>query len=365
MSGRFASAALLHDPMRQASLVPRLLLTATAISAVAGFYGGLVRFGLALPAIESPTDLHGIIMMQGVFGTLIPLERAAALRHPAGFAAPILSAVATILMLANGPVAVAMAIYGLSTALFVCMSAYVLWLQRTAFNGVLLLGALSLLVAAGMLLAGDGETMRPLPWWLSFIVLTVAGERLELSRIMGHGQAVVLAFFVAAGFLVAGAALGLDAAGGAVCFSAGLALLALWFSRYDIALRTIRMQGQAQFMAAAILCGHFWLGIAGLLALGYPSGVTALDALIHAIAIGFALSMVMGHALVILPSVAGIRISYGRRLYLPLALLQVAVAWRVLADAFLIDLRWPSGLLVLLALAGFAVMVARLPRPLR
>ena len=110
---------------------------------------------------------------------------------------------------------------------------------------------------------------------------------------------------------------------------------------------------------------HAWLGVAGLLALGMPNNVTSPDALIHAITIGFTLSMIMGHALVILPAVAGIRISYSPLLFAPLAILQAAVCHRVLADSFLMDWRWASALMTVLALAVFAILVVAPPKPSR
>jgi hypothetical protein len=103
--------------------------------------------------------------------------------------------------------------------------------------------------------------------------------------------------------------------------------------------------------------------VAGLLALGVPDNVAAPDALIHAITIGFTLSMVMGHALVILPAVAGVRISYSPLLFAPLTIPQAAVCYRVLADAFFMDWRWASGLMTVLALAVFAILVVAPPKP--
>jgi len=132
--------------------------------------------------------------------------------------------------------------------------------------------------------------------------------------------------------------------------------MAAWLWRYDIARHTIRMQGQTRFMAAAILCGHSWLGVAGLLALGVALTGNGLDALIHSVTIGFVMSMIMGHALIILPAVADVRIGYTPWMFAPLAALQLAVAWRILADWFYLDWRWTSGLMTVAALTGFAAL---------
>lgn len=341
--------------MSPTNLFSRWLLAATAVLAVAGLYGGLVRVGVPLPYAPAPAQLHGLIMMQGVFGTLVPLERAVALRRPVWLVAPTLSVLATAGLLAGLPPVAPMLAYVLAATLFCAMSLQVVRLQPAAFTLALLLGAGCLLVGAIAAMAGDvGEA---LPWWLGFLVLTVAAERLELSRFIGHGRGSIATFLAATATLLAGCAVGFDGAWGSRLFGLGLVLLSLWLWRHDIALRTVRSRGQARFMAASILCGHTWLAVAGGVGLLVPD--TARDALIHAVTIGFTLSMVMGHALVILPAVAGLRLRYSPSLFAPLAILQAAAGSRVLADLWLIDCLWVSGLLTVLAPALFATLLAR------
>ena len=80
-----------------------------------------------------------------------------------------------------------------------------------------------------------------------------------------------------------------------------------------------------------MLTGYVWLGSAGVVLIAFPPGATAFgyDVALHAVLIGFVVSMVFGHALVILPAVARIRLRYAPILYLPLALLHASVALRV------------------------------------
>ena len=340
-------------------LIPRLLLAATATLAVAGFYGGLARIGVPLPYADAPSGLHGVIMMQGVFGTLVPLERAVALRTPAWLVGPALSILATASLIAGAPELFGLTLFAMSAVLFCCMSAYVVRLQPASFTLALFLGSASLKVAAIENLVNDGDVTSAVPWWLSFLVLTVAGERLELSRLMGHGRGSVTAFFGAATVLLAGAAMGFDRPSGPLVYGIGLMLLAAWLLRFDIAHRTIRMQGKARFMGVAILCGHAWLAVAAIVAFALPSGAGSMDALIHTITIGFGLSMVMGHALIILPAVAGVAIQYSPSMFVPLLLLQASVAWRIVADALVVELRWSAGVFAVLALAAFVAFAVR------
>jgi hypothetical protein len=56
------------------------------------------------------------------------------------------------------------------------------------------------------------------------------------------------------------------------------------------------------------------------------------DAVRHTIFIGFVISMIFGHAPIILPAKVGVPISFRPTWYLQLVLLQLSLAMRVLAD---------------------------------
>lgn len=134
-----------------------------------------------------------------------------------------------------------------------------------------------------------------------------------------------------------------------------------WLLVHDIARRTVRRSGQVRFSAVCMLSGYFWLGVTGLYLLVSPpgSGTFAYDAAVHGIAIGFVLSMVFGHALIILPAVTGVTARYHPALYGPLALLHASVALRIASDFFeLIEPRAISGPLTILAFVGFAGTMA-------
>ncbi|MCZ2291592.1 MAG: hypothetical protein LC125_06555, partial [Burkholderiales bacterium] len=86
-----------------------------------------------------------------------------------------------------------------------------------------------------------------------------------------------------------------------------------------------------------------WAGTA----LGWPLRDTAL----HAMGLGFVISMVMGHAPVILPAVAHVRLLYGWPFYLPLITLHLTLLMRLAGG--LVDNEWRA-----LGAAGNAVAIA-------
>jgi hypothetical protein len=141
----------------------------------------------------------------------------------------------------------------------------------------------------------------------------------------------------------------------------GLVFCGAWLLIYDLARRTIRLSGQIRFTALCMLLGYCWLLIAGLELLVRPLHLVTYwyDAVVHAITLGFVLSMVFGHTLIIFPSVVGLRLRYSPVLYVPLLLLQASVAIRIIGDfSGWQDIRPVSGFLTIIALLGFAITVA-------
>jgi hypothetical protein len=121
---------------------------------------------------------------------------------------------------------------------------------------------------------------------------------------------------------------------------------------------TIRKAKLPRYVAACLLPGYAWLGVGGAL----MSAAIAYDAAMHAVFVGFVLSMVFGHAPVILPAVLRVRYPYHRILYAPLALLHASLAVRViggLAEDFAL-LRvgaWGNAVAIVLFVAVSASLV--------
>ena len=195
----------------------------------------------------------------------------------------------------------------------------------------------------------------------SILILTIAGERLEMSRLLPSKAGSEGLFLVSIGLLAAGARNSLTDEDGAVLFGLGLLAVMLWLFRHDIARHTIRQQGQTRFFAVCMLLGYVWLGFAGVALLARFPFLTAqgYDIALHAVLIGFVISMVFGHALVILPAVTHWRVAYTHWLYLPLALLHLSVLLRAAGGlAVWAGLRQLSGLITIAAILAFVLTMA-------
>lgn len=339
---------------------PWLRLVPLSISALAmafGLYTGLLRLGVPLPGGAPPiADFHGAFMISGFLGTVISLERAVALGRPWPYAGPLVSSVGAIALVAGAPRFGAVA-FAAAGGIMLAASANIAIRQFALFTLALLIGTACWIAGTLQWLLG-GFTPAVTGWWLNFLVLTVAAERLELSRMRDLSRLSQIAFAGALLLLLLGSARDEFAESWAPLTAAGLFGCAAWLLRYDIARRTVRVPGLPRFSAVAILIGHGWLGAAGLLLVLAPPGATAFsyDASVHAVAIGFVLSMIFGHAPIILPAVTRVRVRYSRAAYAPLILLHISLLIRIAGDALEQgDLRVASGFITVVAVAAYAV----------
>jgi hypothetical protein len=338
------------------------LLAIGILSMACGTWLGLLRLGWRLP-LPWPDQLiaHGPLMVCGFLGTLISVERAVALGRPWAYTAPILTAAGALALDLSVP-SLAPALITAGSAALVLVFFVLLRRQATLYMSTMALGAIAWL--AGNALWLDAFAIyRVVPWWIAFLVLTIAGERLELNRVLRPTTPVRVAFALAVAVLLAGVVVSLrDAAVGVRIVGAGLLALAAWLARYDIARRTVRLAGLTRYMAVGLLVGYAWLAIGGLLAIlaGDPRPGLLYDARLHAIFLGFVMSMVFSHAPVIFPAVLGAPLPYGSRFYAHLAVLHASVALRLAGDLAepLARCRAWGGLLNAAALAIFVANVA-------
>lgn len=338
------------------------LLALVAIALLGGLAGGLLRAGVALPIASGPwlgraALLHAALMIGAFMGTVVGIERAVAVKHPAAWLAPLLSGLAAPAGLLGRDAAARWLLLAASIA-FVAVNLLVLHRQRAAHTAVLLAGALAWL-AGNLLHALGRDGGAVLPWWFAFLVMTIAAERLEMTRLMRRRPGAQRLLLVLLAALAVSAALSAawPRAGG-VLYGASLVLLAAWLLVADVARRTVRADGLARYMAVCLLGGYAWLAVGGLAWTATALGLPARDAALHALGLGFIVSMVLGHAPVVLPAIARVKLLFGRAFYLPLAALHVSLALRL--GPGWADPAWRAGgaLLNVLAIALFAATVA-------
>jgi hypothetical protein len=334
------------------------------LSVSCGMWLGLVRLGWSLP-LPWPDQLiaHGPLMVCGFLGTLISLERAAALGARWGYAAPALVA-SGALLLGLGPLgAFAAALITAGSLVMLAIVTVAWWRHASLSVATMTIGALAWTVGNAQWLGG-APLFRVVFWWLAFLVLTIAGERLELNRVLRPPRVVVGEFILAAATILGGVvAATWWPAPGIRALGVGLIALTWWLARHDIARREVRQRGVTRFMAVCLIGGYAWLGVGGLVAAITGAAMTGLpyDALLHSVFLGFVISMVFAHAPEIVPTIAGLRLPYRPVFYLHVGVLHVSLILRIAGD--LVDSlgRWRAwgGLLNAAALLLFVFNTGR------
>jgi len=312
----------------------RAPLVALALVALfAGLWGGLLRLGLAVPAsVTNAAAVHGPLMALGFLGTLVSLERAVALGRAWAYAAPLAAGAGAVAALASAPGAIGPALLTLAGVVLLAAHVVLHRMVPSAHNAVMGLGA-SAWCAAGVLWVAGANVSRFAPLMAGFLVLTIVGERLELTRAVHRSAWVSRSLLGAIALFAVGLALSIaDEQIGVRIAGVGLVLEALWLARFDVARRTVRMTGVTRFMAAGLLAGYAWLAVGGALwALRAPlSDGPAYDAALHAVFLGFVMSMVFAHAPVIVPAVLRVALPFRHRFYIHLLLLHASLAVRLL-----------------------------------
>jgi len=321
--------------VRHPARIPLLMLAAASL--VSGVWGGLVRMQttFVLPVDHAAwITFHGPLMVSGFLGTLIGVERAVALAKRWAYAVPLVTGLggANLLVLSDGGLGPELVTAGSVGYLAVTLA--MVRRHPAIFTVLPAAGAVAWVVGNALWAAG-GDVPHSALWWGAFLVTTIVGERLELARMKRptrHERPLVL---VAIAVFAAGVAASpwADALGPRIA-GAGMLLLAAWLLAFDITRRTVRQPGLPRFSAVCLMAGYVWLGVAGGILAAGAELVSSLpyDALLHSLFLGFAFSMIFGHAPIVLPAVLGVSLPFRRVFYVHVVLLHASVAARVGAD---------------------------------
>jgi hypothetical protein len=316
------------------------LMVLGLLALLTALWGGLIRLGWVLPFIRSPLSAaHGPLMVCGFLGTLIGVERAVALGTFWPYAAPLLTAVGALALLAGLPAPPLMTLGSLG---LLAIFAVIVHRQFALATVTMALGALLWLIGNGFWLVG-APLPQVVPWWSGFLVLTIAGERLELSRMLRLSWQHYLVFLLAVSVFLAGLlSLSMVFVRGGHLTGVGMVALAWWLLRYDLAWRTVRQTGLTRFIAVCLLSGYVWLGVGGVLTWCYAEVLAGpyYDARLHAVFVGFVFAMLFGHAPIIIPAILSRSTApYHPAFYVPLVLLHASLLLRIVGDL----LGWWSG----------------------
>jgi hypothetical protein len=342
------------------------LLVLGMLALLTAMWAGLIRLGWGLPVpMPALPSSHGALMVSGFLGTVIGVERAVALtmlsekgEYRWTYLGPLLTGLGTLALLGGLTDLLGPLLMTLGSLCLVLVFGLILRLQMASYTIIMALGALLWLVGNGLWLFG-WPLYVAVSWWAAFLILTVAGERMELNRVLFLSGTVQAVFFAAVFLLLVGLVIQLfNYDSGMTVAGLGILAIALWLLRFDVARYTVRKSGLTRFIAICLLAGYTWLAIGGVLAVSF-GGVTAglqYDAIQHTIFVGFVISMIFGHAPIIFPAITGRPLPFSPIFYSHLVLLHLSLILRVAGDlAVWLPGRQLGGLLNVIAILLFIV----------
>jgi hypothetical protein len=342
------------------------------LSLLLALWAGLLRLPWELPAGEALAPLHGPLMVGGFLGTVIALERAAAIERLWTWLAPLATGLGTLVMLAamlpegaatTTVIRAGALLFTLGSLGYLAIFGVIVGRQRSLFNWVMAGGALTF-VGGNLLLLLGRPIFQVVPLWALYLVLTITGERLELNRLLTPHRGDRPLFAIALLLLLAGLLPAVAPVAGAVAlfgaraWGAGLILMAIWLLWRDIARKTVKLPGVTRYIALCLLSGYGWMLVSGLLSLlhpGLPAG-PHYDAVWHSLFVGFVFTMIFGHAPIIVPALTGVLVRFRNHFYLPLILLHASLTLRLYGDlAGAMQARRIGGLINVVTLLLFLV----------
>lgn len=344
-------------------LLPRFLVLSTVLIALLGGLGsGLARLGWQMDDLSQDwLMLHGPLMISGFLGTLICMERAVALysRYPWGMLVPLVNALGAIALLIIGDDALAKLILTLGSLGLVILFGVMIRIHPSRDVIIMAVGAICWLIGNGLWLMGDA-IYEIVHLWVAFLILTIVGERLELSRVRRLSRQIETLLIISVGSYVAGVILTLiDLDAGIRLLGVGAIMMAGWLLRYDITRRTIQQDGLPRYIASCLLIGYVWLGFGGVMAVWKGAVYAGPDygILLHAFLLGFVFSMIFGHMPIILPALTSIKFRYTPLLYGHLILLHTSLVYRMYGNLALdFTARRQAGLLNVIAVLLFIIV---------
>ncbi len=323
-------------PTKNSVTLRGLFIVPAAVCMLAGLDAALLLLGVPAPySSSSLADSHGVLMTLGFVGTLISLERAIAVKNRWGYLSPLLLGAGGVALLVGVSSTIAFGAM-LAGCIALCAVYVPLW-HRNRENAVLIqaLGAVLAAIAA-LLLTAQLPPRVVLVWLAGFVILTIAGERLELARFALTQRDTAILLNLSFGFLVASAMAFLFPQFGYPLLGVVLAIMTLWLAWKDVARTLVRSSGSRRFMASCMLLGYFWLSVASCVWIVGPAFEgQRYDAVIHAIFIGFTMSMIMAHASTILPAVIRRPLPYRTVMWVPMLVVHLALLVRVWLGDFL------------------------------
>jgi len=306
------------------------------IAMVLGILSGLLRMGWSIP-MGPVAGEHGALMVGSFLGTLICLERIVALKKKWMYVIPIVSGFSLIFfLLGQQQMAFVLLTLGSLGLIYIYIDLIARFNEHYFY--IMMIGAVGWAVG-NIIMIIKPFYPQAAPWWIVFILLTVFGERLELSKFLPKSRKKTNFMIIAIAVYIFGMMIPYHSTGRFIT-GAGIMLMAAWLFRYDLARKSSKSQGIHRFTGTLLLAGYFWLIVCGGLMVLEVNTSFHYDAMLHAFFLGFTFSMIFAHAPIIFPGVAGLPIKpFHNSLFIWAAALQLSILIRIVSSLTM-DMAW-------------------------
>ena len=326
-----------------------LVLPFVLLSLVVGILAGLFRMGWNIP-VGDVAGAHGALMVGSFLGTLICLERIVALKKKWLYVIPILTGLSLIFFLVNEQ-QLAFILLSLGSLGLIYIYTDLISRFKEYYFYIMMVGAISWAVGNIIMIIKPFYPSAA-PWWIAFILLTVYGERLELSKFLPQTRMKRRTMIIAISIFMLGLVIPYHSLGKYVT-GMGMICMAFWLLKYDIARKSVKSGGMHRFTGSLLLAGYIWMIICGILMIIDLESLFNYDAMLHAFFLGFTFSMIFAHAPIIFPGVAGLAIKpFHNSLFIWAVLLQLSLIFRIT-----FGLMMDSGMRKILGMANGIVIL--------
>jgi hypothetical protein len=313
------------------SFKPIFVFPLVILALLAGVAGGWIRLGYMEYNITGTAANHGILMVGGFLGTLISLERAMVMKNKVWLMVPLCSGLSIpVLLLLGWPTVGVGFLLASSMGLMAIM--YLQSLNHPAvYQYIMSIGAVCWMIGNFMLLY-SGFVPAAVPWWMGFILFTIVGERLELSKFLPTPKLAKNALVWLLGAFLIGMWLPFHGSGN---WLMGIAVILISFLllHFDMAKIASKKNKQFKYIGIGLRVGYVWLTLNGIILCFFEAHAMHYDLYLHTFFLGFTFSMIWAHAPIILPMVLNIRHNpYHPVLWLGWTVFQLSLLGRVLGS---------------------------------
>lgn len=274
-----------------------------AVALILGLWAAWQQIGWDIPQPHSNfAQSHGGLLVVGVFGTFITLQRSIVVSEIIQnktlrllpYVLPVLTLLSSAAVLVNFSEPAIFAI--IACIGYAIASGYQYYRQRSTDPFLTVIAGLFWFSGNAAWLSGDQPNDMAL-YWIVFLILTFGEE--QYRRGWGDNPSGANLWFIAG---LGGVAWGSSLATSGVedgfrLMGLGEILIALWFFTFDTARQPDNRNAPLRPIAACLFSAFFWLAVSGILGLGYSEIKTdhSFEAFTHTLFIGFGLSMLFAH----------------------------------------------------------------------